>query len=222
MGKTVTDIIVILDRSGSMEWNRDATIKGFNSFVQEQKNVVGKARLTLVQFDAPGGFRSETGKRPGIETMYAKVPLEDVLPLTFATYQPFGNTPLYDAIGHTLDSSLVVNGKVVCLIITDGMENASTSYTLPQIKNMIQVRQAKGWQFVFIGADVRSMAVAEGMGVLRGSTGIYTSSPMGTQSMYATMSSSVGATRGSSIGKITLDSVNIPDVIPEKETVKAK
>lgn len=219
MGNTVTDIVVILDRSGSMTAQTDDTIAGYNSFIEEQKNVAGKARLTLVQFDADG--YDVIGRRPGIETIYSKVPLKSVPPLNREMYKPYGNTPLYDAIGYTLANTRLT-GKVVVLVITDGYENASTKYGLSAVKRMITERQAKGFQFVFIGADVRTMEVARDMGISRNSTGIYTSSGIGTRSMYGAVSSSIGATRGASLNSPTLGTVFVPDYIPEEEPVTTK
>jgi hypothetical protein len=217
MGNTVTDIVVILDRSGSMLGTTDDTIAGYNSFIEEQKNVVGKARLTLVQFDA-SSFSANLGARPGIETIYSKLPLKSVPPLNRDMYQPYGNTPLYDAIGYTLDNTRLT-GKVVVLIITDGYENASTRYSLDKVKKMITERQDKGFRFVFIGADVRTMEMARSFNIPLSSTGIYHGSAIGTRSMYSTVSSSIGGARGQSMNSATLSSIDIPDDIPEEETV---
>jgi len=145
----LTEIVAIIDRSGSMALLKVETIGGFNSFIEEQKKTPGKAVLTLVQFD----------DRYQID--YDGVDLNDVKPLNEATYVPRGMTALRDAIGtavNTIGKRLAGTeeskrpSKIIVLVITDGHENSSREFTNAQIKEMIEHQTNKyNWSFVFLG-----------------------------------------------------------------------
>lgn len=149
MDKTLTQIAVVLDRSGSMGSVVKPTIDNFNKFVEQQRATPGRARLRLVQFDHEYNF------------LYDK-PLEQVEKLTTATFVPRGSTALFDAIGRTIDAlgaSLSITpeterpGKVIVLVLTDGYENASSLYTREQVASMVKHQREKySWEFVFMGA----------------------------------------------------------------------
>jgi len=164
-----TDINIILDRSGSMGSIKEATIKGFNNFVLEQSKVVGKAIISLYQFDNE------------YEEVYKNIPINDAEGLTDKTYHPRATTALLDAIGKTINDKDIyystLNAKdkpelVLFVVLTDGFENASREYTKPQIKNMIEDKKAKGWQFAFIGAGIDAFgdAHAGGLSFSKGAT----------------------------------------------------
>ena len=156
--KNSTDITIILDRSGSMEYIKEATIKGFNSFIQEQKHTEGNVNVSLVQFDHE------------YQVSYESIPVQEVKKLKNSTFQPRGTTALLDAIGTTIDQTkkrfkLLDKSQrpenVLIVIITDGAENASNKFTRNQIFKMIEKREKKsGWNFVFIGSN--QDAIAEG------------------------------------------------------------
>lgn len=153
--KNLTEIIAILDRSGSMEPLRAETIGGYNNFIDEQKKGPGKAIVTLVQFDDQ------------YQIDYEGVDVNDVKPLDEGTYTPRGMTALLDAVGKTvvavgerlakLDEDKRP-GQVIVLIITDGHENSSKEYAATKVKEMVKVQQDQyNWTFVFLGGgDIES------------------------------------------------------------------
>lgn len=207
--KVGTDIVVILDKSGSMLTVRDDTIGGFNSWLEAQKAAGPDQRLSLTLFD------------DHIQTSYVEKPLADVEPLRNATYKPGGFTALLDAIGSTVKKIQDKDQKnaVLVVVITDGHENASHEYTRAAIKALIEDRTAAGWQFVYIGADQSGFDDAQSMGY--GSTRSYASTPAGTHAAYAGLSSATVAyasigTRGQSIDALVPD-LTVP---PTKSTVK--
>jgi len=161
--KQECDVTVILDRSGSMDAIASDVVGGFNSFLARQLREPGECRLTLVQFDEQ------------YEVLYAGVPLADVPKLTVKTYQPRGSTALLDAVGRTIDA----NGRrfnelqesarpdrVLMVIITDGLENASTDYTREQIFKMISTQQdVYHWSFLFLAANQDAIAEGARLGI---------------------------------------------------------
>lgn len=185
-GSAVSDkahITVILDRSGSMASVKDATRAGFDGFVSDQAKVSGKATLTLVQFDSDG-----------IDTVHDRLPIGDVPPLVF---EPRSTTPLYDAVGKTVAAMLAKppEGRVMVVIITDGAENASHEYTRAKVMNLVSKARDKGWEFVFMGADIDAYDIGTGIGVAAASTYSYSSSPEGTQVAYAALTSTMTRSR---------------------------
>jgi hypothetical protein len=162
MDLNLTDIVVVLDRSGSMSTLADDTIGGFNSFVDKQRNGAGRARLTLAQFDHE------------YEVVYERREIESVPHLDRASYVPRGNTALLDAIGRTIHSvrgriASEVNGEgpsgVVFVIITDGQENASRKFTRAHVLDLIQEQQKAGWEFLFFGANQDAIGEAGAIGI---------------------------------------------------------
>jgi uncharacterized protein YegL len=143
-------LIFLLDRSGSMETCRDDTIGGFNAFVSDQKTLGGK--LTLVQFDHE------------IKNVYEDTPLGDVAPLTFETFQPRGSTALMDALGRTI-KELDCPMPPTVIILTDGLENSSHSYTKAHVKDLIEQKTKDGWTFVYLGANQDAFAEAGSLGI---------------------------------------------------------
>ncbi|MCW8884229.1 MAG: VWA domain-containing protein [Motiliproteus sp.] len=146
------EIICIFDRSGSMQSIIDEAVAAFNQFVEQQKAEPGKARLTLVSFDNH------------YELIHQRMKLKDVPPLERTQVEPRGMTALFDAIGRTINSAKP-DRKTICLIQTDGMENASEEYHGDQIKTLIAEKEAAGWEFVFIGAGIDAMAEGSRAGI---------------------------------------------------------
>ena len=158
---TMTDITMILDRSGSMGRIHEQVIRSFNDFLTEQKAVTGNATLSLIQFDEQ------------YEVNYECINVQDVDELTATTYEPRGMTALNDAIGRTITNmkKRLKDSKdnVVVVITTDGMENASVEFRRSQIRAMIQECETKlGWKFMYLAADDASFDEYEGMGMERG------------------------------------------------------
>ena len=177
-----TDISIVLDRSGSMASVRDDTIGGYNTFLSEQKAILGPCTLTLVQFDTE------------YECIYKAVPVQSVTPLDTQTFIPRGGTALLDAIGRTVLetgarlSAMPENdrpGKVLFVILTDGEENSSHEFTIDRIHDMIKhQREVYKWQFVFLGANQDAIATGTSMGVQPDSSLTYAASPMGTAALF--------------------------------------
>ena len=158
-----THIAVILDRSGSMQSIRNDIIGGFNAFLHDQRDAGGETTLTLVQFDDKDPF----------ELIHDFLPLEDTPDLDPETYIPRASTPLLDAIGRSINHlqkkiwSLPEDGrpeKVLILVITDGMENASREFNLADVRKMIVDRTVDGWSFAFLSADLDAISEACSLG----------------------------------------------------------
>lgn len=164
MNNNLTEIVFILDRSGSMEHLTTETIGGFNSLIERQKaDKEGEALITTVLFDDQ------------YEILHNHLPLKKVHRLTKKDYYARGCTALLDAIGKTIDSigerlSATPEdkrpGKVLFIITTDGYENASQTYTKSKIKEMITHQQdVYNWQFTFLGANIDAVGEADSLGI---------------------------------------------------------
>jgi uncharacterized protein YegL len=146
----LTEIVCILDRSGSMRAIEEDARGGFNKLLEDQQNLEGNAIMTIVLFDDK------------YDMLHDGVDIQEVEPLTNKTYVPRGSTALYDAIGRTVKtvkdriqraSDTIVPTKVLIVILTDGHENASHEFTRDEIVKAIDNQKAKGWEFIFLGAD---------------------------------------------------------------------
>jgi hypothetical protein len=172
----------VLDESGSMSAAYEATISGFNEFMDSQRDKsLGVCRVSLVKFN---------GDR--IKTVYSDRHIDDVKPLTRRTYNPASVTPLYDAIGQAIrdteekykasvDVLKAVTGSdgkaaipmVIMIIMTDGLENNSRKYNQKTIFDLISEKKDEGWAFVFLGADQDSWAAAQPLGFGTGNIANY-------------------------------------------------
>ena len=199
-GRNGTLIAVVLDESGSMNSCWDATIDGFNEFVNGQKNndESGQAYLTLVKFDAPQ-----------IHTVCTNANVKSVEPLNRNTYRPNGGTNLMDAIGQTMNnvndvlSSVPQDERpsVMVVIITDGGENASREFRGDQIKTMVKAAEAQDWTFQYIAANLDSVKSGMQFGM-----GVYNSNNFSTDNISDTMtvlSNSVIRTRAAKMAGVT-------------------
>lgn len=147
------DVLVILDRSGSMQSAKSDHEGGLRSFVDEQRQLDGDVRLTLVQFDSVDPC----------EVVYRRARLDDVKEITLV---PRGGTPLLDAMGRALDLlSSAQPEEVICMVITDGEENASSEWTTDRVKNRVGDLEKQGWTFLYLGANVDAFAEAGGIGI---------------------------------------------------------
>lgn len=147
-----TEIICILDRSGSMCGLQQEVINNFNKFLKEQQSIEGDANLTLVLFDDQ------------YEKVYDSLPLKEVPPLTEGTYFTRGMTAMNDAIGKTLNE-MQRHDKAIVLIHTDGAENASKEYTQATVKTLTDKLKEK-WEFIFAAGDLDKQ-VATDYGIVR-------------------------------------------------------
>ena len=161
--KNLTEMVFILDRSGSMAGLEEDTIGGYNSLLEKQRKEVGEATVTTVLFDDQ------------YEMIHDHAAIGKVKDITNKEYFARGMTGLLDAVGKTvnhvgnrhknaLDSE--VPEKTMVVIITDGYENASREFTLPQVKKMIKrQKEMFGWEFLFLGANIDAVSTAAGFGI---------------------------------------------------------
>lgn len=193
MKSNYTHIIVIGDRSGSMQSVLTDSIGGFNSFLKDQKAVPGEATMSFYIFDDV------------IDQVHSFLPLGQVPDLTPETFKPRGMTALFDAVGR----SIIKEGealskmpedqrpeKVVCLIITDGDENSSREYVAQQIKDMITEQQNKySWAFVFLGANINAATYAANMGIPVANSMTYAANSKGVSASYGAVSRGITRAR---------------------------
>jgi Mg-chelatase subunit ChlD len=184
--KTETEIVVVLDRSGSMSSIIDGTLNGFNTFLKEQQSAAGVAFITLVQFD------------DRYQVDYKSVNSKLLAPLSVETYIPRGTTALYDAIGQTING-LGTARDVIFVIITDGLENASREFKADNIKKMIEKQTGAGWKFIFLGANQDAVLTGEALGVSQKMSMTYTASDIGANNAFAAMSSNATKYRGAKL-----------------------
>ncbi len=161
-----TLISFILDETGSMESVKSQTISGFNEYIEtlQKDKTFQKAKFTLTKFNSEK-----------VEIVHNGVAIGKVSLLTDATYQPDNTTPLYDAIGRTIQS-IKSKGSVLMVIQTDGQENASIEFTQRSIFDMIAEKKKEGWTFAFLGADMDAYAASSAIGIPKGNTANYTNS----------------------------------------------
>lgn len=183
MRENLTEMVFVLDRSGSMSGLVADTIGGFNELIEKQKKIEGRAYVTTVLFDHE------------YEVLHDHVALEEVAPLTDKEYFARGSTALLDAVGRTIDAvgaRLAATAEeerpehVVFVITTDGMENSSREYTAQRVRGMIEHQQQKySWQFVFLGANMDAVSEARNLGISAKYAADFTPSHSGVRKMYS-------------------------------------
>ena len=183
MGKGLTEIIYILDRSGSMSGLEADTIGGFNSMMEKQKKTGEKAIVSTVLFDDVS------------EVIHDRVPIENIGKMTDEQYFVRGCTALLDAVGGAIHHIGNVHKyareedrpeKTIVVITTDGMENASRKYSREKIEKMVKKQQKKyGWEFIFIGANIDACAEAQKYGIRKDRAVNYVCDEMGTAGVFA-------------------------------------
>lgn len=182
MNKGLTEIVYILDRSGSMSGLEADTIGGFNSMIEKQKKTGEKAYVSTILFD------NHT------EVLHDRVPIQRVEKMNDKQYYVRGCTALLDAVGGAIRHIGNVHkyareedrpGKTIFVITTDGMENASHRYSYEQVQKMIKHEREKyGWEFIFIGANIDAAAEAERFGIRRERAVNYMHDDIGTATLY--------------------------------------
>ena len=196
-----TLIGVILDRSGSMGSCLEATIAGFNQFLQTQQRDAagGRALMSLTQFD------------DRYESNFVGEPIENVPLLDTRSYVPRGGTALHDAIGRTIHETEAWvreqswNDRVLILIITDGQENASREYDLRAVRALIERKERDGWNFAYMGANQDSYAVGGAMGVRADFTQNYTATSAGVHANFADLADKTRRYRRSDLKGLVAD-----------------
>ena len=181
MKQDYTEIVVLLDRSGSMQHGKDDHEGGLMSFVEDQQQLEGDVRFTLIQFD---------NVEP-CEIVYDGVPIGDVDQIKLI---PRGGTPLLDAVGLTIAhvAERLADTKpdqVVVMIITDGQENSSREYRREQVKQMIcEYETNHNWKFLYLGADVDAFAEAGALAIQAGTALQMAKTSTGIRGAYGAMS----------------------------------
>ena len=189
----ITELVLILDRSGSMAGLEGDTIGGFNAMIEKQRKQEGVCFVSTVLFDHER------------EVLHDRVPLETVAPMTEKEYTVRGSTALIDAIGASVRHIENVHkyareedrpGQTVFVVITDGQENASHRYTSDEVKRMIErKKEESGWEFLFIGANIDAVETAKHFGIKADRAVDYRADARGTRVLYETIGAAIGKVR---------------------------
>lgn len=195
MMKNLTEIVFILDRSGSMAGLEDDTIGGFNAMIEKQKNEEGEAYVSTILFDNY------------VEVIHDRVDIRKVRPMTRRDYYVRGCTALLDAVGRTIRHIGNVHKyareedrpeKTLFVITTDGMENASREYSYERVRRMIEHEKEKyGWEFIFLGANIDAAREAARFGITEDRAVNYHADSVGTAVIYEAVSEAVCNVRAS-------------------------
>ena len=193
MKKNKTELVFILDKSGSMSGLESDTIGGFNAMLTKQQKQEGEATITTVLFD------------DRYEILHDRLNLQAVRPISEREYFVEGSTALLDAVGKTIQKIVKVQKnsaeeeraeKVMFVIITDGMENASKEYSYRKIKEMIEQQKERwGWEFIFLGANIDSEQTARELGIDQEKAVNYHADSQGIVTVYAAAAEAVCSLR---------------------------
>lgn len=193
MKNNITELVFILDRSGSMAGLESDTIGGFNAMIEKQKKETGECYISTVLFDNVS------------EVLHDRVRLSDIKPMTDKEYTVRGCTALIDALGgaihhigniHKYARPEDVPEHTMFIITTDGMENASQQYSSEQVKKMIERQKEKyGWEFLFIGANIDAVETAKRYGINEDRAVNYNADAKGTGILYESVACAVSNVR---------------------------
>ena len=193
LNNNITEIVFILDRSGSMSGLEKDTIGGFNAMIEKQKKQDGKAYVSTVLFDHES------------VVLHDRLPLEQIKPMTEDDYTVRGCTALLDAIGgavkhigniHRYARPEGVPEHTMFVITTDGLENASRKYNSRDIKRLIESKKEEGWEFLFIGANIDAIETANDYGISADRAVNYNADSQGTGVVFEAVSETVAKFRG--------------------------
>ena len=189
MKKNLSEIVFLLDRSGSMSGLEKDTIGGFNAMIEKQKKEEGEALISTILFDHE------------MKVLHDRVKVKDVKPISEKDYQVRGCTALLDAMGgaihhignvHKYARNEDVPEHTIFVITTDGMENASSHYSSSKVRTMVERQKEKyGWEFLFLGANMDAIAAAKNFGIEEDKAVEYRSDDIGTRLNYAVMSEAI-------------------------------
>ena len=190
--KNLTEIVFILDRSGSMSGLEGDTIGGFNSMIEKQKKVEGDALVSTVLFDHES------------LVLHDRIALEKIEPLTEKDYEVRGTTALLDAIGDAVHHIKTIHKyaraedlpeKTMFIITTDGMENASRKFTYKKIKKLVEEQQKAGWEFIFMGANIDAIEVAGNIGISSDRAVNFHNDEVGIEKTFAAVGAAIQSVR---------------------------
>lgn len=197
MKKNLTELVFIIDRSGSMSGLEADTVGGFNSLIEKQKNEEGECLVSAVLFNHMS------------EVIYDRKSLNDITVMSRKDYIPCGSTALIDATAEAIRHIGLVHKyarkedvpeHTLFVILTDGMENASTKYSRRELKEMISRQQEKyRWEFIFIGANIDAITTAEDYGIIRENAVNYHADHIGTKVVYDAVSCAVTECRNGTL-----------------------
>jgi Mg-chelatase subunit ChlD len=177
------DLVLVIDKSGSMHGLEDDTIGGFNSLLEKQKKLPVQTEVTTVMFNDKS------------DVVHERTEISKVEPLSSKNYMPGGRTALLDSVGSTIDKVCAYkniddkDNKVIFAIITDGRENASTEYQKKNVKDLIEKKQKDGWEFIFLGANIDAISEAGSIGISPRRTVQYKNSERGVRANYDAVAS---------------------------------
>ena len=193
MNEKLTELVLILDRSGSMSGLESDTIGGFNSMIEKQKKEEGEALVSTVLFNGES------------EVIYDRVPLSKIEPMTDRQYTVCGCTALIDALGSAIHHIGNVHNyareedrpaHTIFVIMTDGMENASPKYTSDEVKKMVKRQEEEyHWEFLFLGANIDAVSTAKAYGIREERAVRYKCDRKGTALNYTCVSEAVAMMR---------------------------
>lgn len=192
MNKNLTEIVFIIDESGSMGGLESDTIGGFNSMLNKQKEEQGEAFVTTV-------FFANNSK-----IVHDRLDIRETPSLTNKDYCPGGCTALLDAMGETIEHIEKIHkytkeadrpGQTIFIITTDGMENASRNYSSKKLKKIVEEKKEKGWSFIFLGANIDAIETAESFGIEKDMAVDFHNDSVGIQANYCCMSEAITSTR---------------------------
>jgi hypothetical protein len=197
MNAELTELVFILDRSGSMGGLESDTIGGYNSMLKKQKEQGSQVNVTTVLFD------------DRVEFVHDRFPIDVIEPLTAEDYYVRGCTALMDAVGIAIEKTSDIQrrlpytykaGRVIFVIITDGLENSSKEFTHKRVKTLIEEKKAAGWEFLYLGANIDAGEEAEKIGIGRNRSVTYENDHEGIALNYEVV--------GHSICKMTMPDLN--------------
>ena len=197
MKNNLTELVFIVDRSGSMGGLESDTIGGFNSTLEKHRKAEGAAVVTTVLFDNE------------LVTLHDRLPISEVVSLTRDDYQVRGCTALLDAVGSTVEHIERVHGylpegyvpeNTIVVITTDGLENASQKFSYDQVKRMIERKREEGWEFLFLGANIDAVGEAARIGIGADRAATYMADGEGTAVMHEAVANATVAMRSCSGG----------------------
>ena len=219
MNAELTELVFIMDRSGSMNGLEGDTIGGFNGMLAKQKAEGEKVNVTTVLFDDE------------VEVIHDRFPIDIIEPLTDKEYFVRGCTALLDAVGEAIKKIENVQkhlpeahkaGKVIFVITTDGLENSSIEYTYNDIKRMIEAKKECGWEFLFLGANIDAGKEAEKMGIARERAVTYENDHRGVALNYETVGKAVMKATKSRDCKVEFDENWADEIVEYRESKKGE